>query len=106
VAQGKRLAEISKAAKAEKKLMMEEEERKESNVGVDYKFVYGFIGVGVGITGLYLAYSRKNTSQEWVDICLPWKWSRETQMEKDVVDTPRSALLAARNREITLEGFD
>ena len=41
---------------------MEEEERKESNVGVGYKFVFGFIGVGVigvSIAGLYLAYYRK-----------------------------------------------
>ncbi len=108
VAQGKRLAEISKAAKAKKKLMMEEEERKESNndVGIDYRFVFGLIGVGVGIAELYLAHSRTNTSQEWVNICLSWKGSRETQMGKDVVDTPRSAVLAARNREIALEGFD
>ena len=128
VAQGKRLAEISKAAKARKKLMMEEEEREEeeerdeeerveeeieeeereeeereekerkpsnNDVGIDYKFDFGLIGVGVGIAGLYLTYSRENTSQEWVNICIPRKW-------KDVVDTPRSA----RNREITLEGFD
>ncbi len=64
VAQGKRLAEISKAAKAKKKLMMEEEERRESNVGMNYKFVFGLIGIGVGVAGLYLVYSRKNTSQE------------------------------------------
>ncbi len=57
VAQGNKLAEISKA---KKKLRMEEEERKESVVGVDYRFVFGLIGVGVGIAGLYLAYSRKN----------------------------------------------
>ncbi len=125
VAQGKRLAEISKAAKARKKLMMEEEEREEeerveeereeeereeeerekrkrgkerkpsnNDVGIDYKFDFGLIGVGVGIAGLYLTYSRENTSQEWVNICIPRKW-------KDVVDTPRSA----RNREITLEGL-
>ncbi len=63
VAQGKRLAEISKAAKAKKKLMMEEEERKSNNtdVGIDYKFVIGLIGVGVGVAGLYLAYSRSLT---------------------------------------------
>jgi hypothetical protein len=65
VAQGKKLAEISKAAKVKKKLMMEQEKRKESNVGIDYKFVFGFVGVA----GLYLAYSRKNTCQEWGDIC-------------------------------------
>ena len=80
VAQRNRLAEISKAAKAKKKLMMEDE-RKESNMGVDYKFVFGFIGVGVAVAGLYLVYSRKNTSQEGsTETVLPWKGSRETQM--------------------------
>ncbi len=51
VAQGKRLAEISKAAMAKKKLMMEEEKRKESNVGINYNCLWiywGRSGVGVG----------------------------------------------------------
>ncbi len=81
VAQGNKLAEISKA---KKKLRMEEEERKESVVGVDYRFVFGLIGVGVGIAGLYLAYSRKN-----VESC------------KSHQPPPPS-----KDREITLEGFD
>ena len=49
VAQGKRLAVISKAAKAKKKLMMVEEKRKESDVDVNYKFVFGLIGVGLSV---------------------------------------------------------
>ncbi len=57
VAQGKKLAEISKAAKEKKRLRMEEDKR---TVGVvNYNFVFGLIGVSVGVAGLYLAYSRK-----------------------------------------------
>ncbi len=55
VAQGKKLAEISKAAK---KLRMEEKGRKESTVSVDYKFVFGLVCVGVGIAGLFTTLCR------------------------------------------------
>ena len=44
VAQDKRLAEISKAAKAKERLQME---RKESIMGIDYKLVFGLFGVGM-----------------------------------------------------------
>ncbi len=72
-----------KGREAKKKLMMEEE-RKESDVGVDYKFVFGFIGVGVVvIAGLYLAHFRKNADP------------RESH------PPPPS-----KDREITLESFD
>ncbi len=81
VAQGKRLAEISKAAK-EKKRLRKDAERKENtdNVGVNYKFVFGFIGVGV--VGLYVTYSRKNA------------------------EPCESHPPPSKNREITLDGFD
>ena len=92
VAQGKRLAEILKAAKARKKLMMEEEEREEEERVEEER------EEEEREEEEREEKERKpsnNASQEWVNICIPRKW-------KDVVDTPRSA----RNREITLEGFD
>ena len=63
VAQGKRLAEISKAAKAaKKKRLLEESGRSTSHEGgggdflLSYPILLGTIGAVVGIGGLYLAY--------------------------------------------------
>ena len=67
---------------------MMEEKRKESDVDVDDKFAFGLIGFGVGVAGLYLAYSGKNTESPQEDVTES-ATSRKGVMKHDLQKTSK-----------------
>ena len=102
VAQGKRLAQISKEAKAaKKKRLLEEAGRSTVHEGggdllLSYPVLFGAIGAVVGIGGLYLTYKdsiwRKKTAVVVLD-------SEKSEKSGRKVKKPKEGL-------IDLEGFD
>ena len=99
VAQGKKLAEISKAAKAAKKKRLLEEATVHEGGGdplLSYPILFGTIGVVVGIGGLYLAYKdsiwRKKTTVVVLD-------SEKSERSGREVGKPKES-------PINLDGFD
>ena len=98
VAQGKKLAEISKAAKAAKKKRLLEEATIHEGGGdfISYPTLFGIIGAVVGIGGLYLVYKDSI-------------WRKKTAVVEDGVTEDSKVSekkVEPKDSLIALEGFD
>jgi hypothetical protein len=100
VAQGKKLAETSKAAKAAKKKRLLEEATVHEGGGdplLSYPILFGTIGAVVGIGGLYLVYKDSI-------------WRKKTAVVvENIVENPTKGekkVGKPKERLINLEGFD
>ena len=98
VAQGKKLAEISKAAKAAKKKRLLEEATVHEGGGdfISYPILFGTIGAVVGIGGLYLAYKDSIWREKTTVVVLDSEKSERSGREVGKI----------RESPINLEGFD